>query len=117
LQIVNDKEVVAEFMIKIAKTIHDRQTGLMFVTELPENQGMIFENEREQQTGMWMKNTKISLDMIFIDKNNKIVAIKSRAVPESLDIISTDAKVLKVLEINGGLSEKLGIKIGYYIKY
>ena len=65
---------------------------------------------------MWMKNTKIPLDMIFIDKNNKIISISKEAVPESLEVISSEFKVMKVLEINGGLCDKFGIAVGDYIR-
>ncbi|MCE3255624.1 MAG: hypothetical protein K0R25_1118 [Rickettsiaceae bacterium] len=103
---------INNFFVKIAKTEKDRETGLMWVENLPENCGMIFEFEREQIISMWMKNTKIPLDMIFIDQNGMVVDIKSQTKPESLEIISSNEPAIKVLEINGGLVQKLGIKIG-----
>lgn len=113
LQIINAKNSkVINFQVKIAKNQQDRELGLMFVNSLPENFGMVFEFEKEQMVYMWMKNTKIPLDMIFIDKNNRIVAIKHRAKPESLETISSEKKVNKILEINGGLCKKLNINIG-----
>ena len=116
LQIINTSNQYKEFMVKVAATKEEKELGLMFVTDLPNNYGMLFEFEKEQVIAMWMKNTKISLDMLFIDKNNKIVSIKHNAIPESMDIISSEYKITKVLEINGGLSKTLGIKIGSFIK-
>ncbi len=76
---------------------------------LPINHGMIFDFKKEQIATMWMKNTRIPLDMIFIDKDHHIVNIET-AKPYSLDLISSKAEVVKVLEINAGLAKKFGIK-------
>ncbi len=65
---------------------------------------------------MWMKNTKIPLDIVFIDKDDVIVNIVTNTTPYSLDLIPSEAKVNKVLEINGGITKKLGIKIGDKIR-
>jgi uncharacterized membrane protein (UPF0127 family) len=65
---------------------------------------------------MWMKNTRIALDMVFIDKNNQIATIVTNTEPYSLDIISSEKEVKKVLEINAGLVKKFGIKVGQKIK-
>lgn len=113
LQIINSKNSkVRNFKVKIAKKQQERELGLMFVNNLPKNFGMVFEFEKEQMVYMWMKNTKIPLDMIFIDKDNRIIAIKHKAMPESLKTISSEKEVNKVLEINGGLCQKLDINIG-----
>jgi len=120
LQIINGQashqDSHKEFMVAIAKNQKEKEQGLMFVTDLPDNYGMVFLFEKEQVINMWMRNTKISLDMLFIDKNNKIVAIKHSTTPESLDLISSEHKITKVLEINGGLSKSLGIEIGNSVK-
>jgi len=113
LQIINNKNaIIGKFKVKIVSDEKNREIGLMFVKYLPKNHGMLFKFENEQIIHMWMKNTKIPLDMIFIDKNNKIVNIKSDAVPESLQVISSEKEADKVLEINGGLCRKLNINIG-----
>lgn len=116
LQIINDKKV-NNFLVKIAKNNQEREQGLMWVQNLPQNYGMIFEFEREQIIYMWMKNTKIPLDMIFIDKNSKIINIAKNTTPESLAIISSEKPVVKVLEINGGLAERLGVLVGDKVIY
>ncbi|MFT5703794.1 MAG: uncharacterized membrane protein (UPF0127 family) [Rickettsiales bacterium] len=104
--------ITHNFKINIASEEESKQKGLMFIKNLPEDHGMLFEFKKERMVFMWMKNTKISLDMIFINKAGEIVSIKKRARPESLDTISSDHVVQKVLEINGGLTDKLGIEVG-----
>jgi uncharacterized membrane protein (UPF0127 family) len=77
---------------------------------------MFFPFYKSQVIVMWMKNTQIPLDMIFIDKHDRIVTIKTHAVPCSLDLISSEKEAKKVLEINAGLVERLGIKVGQKVK-
>ncbi len=112
LQIINSQGNHQDFLVNIAKNEQERERGLMWVKSLPKNYGMIFEFENEQMVYMWMKNTKIPLDMIFIDQNGKITNIKHQAEPESLEIISSIDPIKKVLEINGGLADQLGIEVG-----
>jgi uncharacterized protein len=113
LQIINHQSnAINNFLVNIAKTDKERERGLMMVEKLPENYGMIFEFTNEQMVYMWMKNTKIPLDMIFINQGGGIINIKHNAQPESLEIISSINPIVRVLEINGGLAEKLGIEIG-----
>jgi uncharacterized membrane protein (UPF0127 family) len=117
LQILDsDNKKITEFTIAIADDENKKMYGLMNLEELPQTHGMLFPFFKNQIVVMWMKNTRIPLDMLFIDKNNLIANIKINAEPYSLNLISSEKKVKKVLEINGGLSEKLGIKIGQKIK-
>ncbi len=110
LQILNqDHKKLAEFKVQIADTSYKMAHGLMNLDSLPINYGMIFDFKTEQIATMWMKNTRIPLDMIFIDKDHHIVNIET-AKPYSLDLISSKVKVVKVLEINAGLAKKFGIK-------
>ena len=111
----NNKRI-ANFDVALADNDEIRSYGLMNLNNLPKNHGMLFLFKKEQIIAMWMKNTKISLDMLFIDKNNNIVNIKHRAKPYSLDIISSEIKSNRVLEVNGGLAKELNIKIGHKIK-
>jgi uncharacterized membrane protein (UPF0127 family) len=117
LQIIDGDKQVAGFLVAVADTNHKRMYGLMNLSKLEANHGMLFEFADNEVVAMWMKNTKIPLDMIFIDENNKIVSIKEDAVPHSLDIISSQEKIDKALEINAGLVKKFGIKIGQQINY
>ena len=116
LQIIDEKNnEVAQFNIAIADSSKKKLQGLMNLESLPQNQGMIFLFDESQIIAMWMKNTLIPLDMIFIDENNIIVNIKTNTIPHSLDIISSVKNITKVLEINAGIVEKLGIKVGQKI--
>lgn len=118
LQIINDKNNnTNNFLVKVVKKKSDQEKGLMWVKNLPKNYGMLFEFENEEIIYMWMKNTKIPLDMIFIDKANKIIKISHNTKADSLEIISSKKPALKVLEINGGLAKKLEITIGDRINY
>jgi uncharacterized membrane protein (UPF0127 family) len=108
---------IHNFKIAVADDPISRGKGLMFVENLPANYGMLFEFENQRVILMWMKNTKISLDMIFIDQNERIISIQKQTIPESLKTISSHKEALKVLEINGGLVDELGIEIGDVVVY
>jgi uncharacterized membrane protein (UPF0127 family) len=109
-------QIAAQFKVAIADDEEKMQTGLMNLKHLPKNHGMLFIFEKRGVANMWMKNTLIPLDMIFID-GNKIVAIFRDAKPLSLEIISSYKNVDKVLEINGGMAKKLNIRIGDVIEF
>ncbi len=98
--------------VEIAATDPARQHGLMFRRELPANRGMIFLFDGEQQISMWMKNTYIPLDMVFIGDDWRIVHIAHDAEPLSTDIIASVHPASRVLEIAGGEAEQLGIAAG-----
>jgi uncharacterized membrane protein (UPF0127 family) len=116
LQILDqNNHEVTKFFVAIADDDYKKMYGLMNLGTLPKEYGMLFPFFRSQVLTMWMKNTHIPLDMIFIDSKNIITTIKTNAEPKSLEIISSEKPVKKVLEINGGLSEKLGIKVGQKI--
>ena len=102
-------------MVAIADNDEKRSYGLMNLEHLPENLGMIFLKESPQQIFMWMKNTKIPLDMIFFDQDFKINYIKKSATPFSLETITSGENSIGVLEINGGIADQLKIKDGYKI--
>ena len=100
-----------EFNISTSDTPQTRQKGLMFKKYLPENEGMLFIWDKPRQRHMWMKNTYISLDMIFI-KDDTIIGIIKNATPESLEILTVEHPANKLLEINGGLADKYNLKKG-----
>jgi uncharacterized membrane protein (UPF0127 family) len=89
----------------------------MFRTSLPENGGMLFLYENPQPIAMWMKNTIIPLDMIFIDDWGRVHRIESNTQPFSLDPIPSDGNVLGILEVNAGVAEKIGLKVGDKVVY
>ena len=84
----------------------------MFVTHLPIEEGMLFPEDKPRIMTMWMKNTLIPLDMLFIDTHGKILCLLQNTQPESLETLSCDKPVKAVLEIGGGEARRRGIKVG-----
>lgn len=100
------------FTVELAATPDSRRQGLMHRRELAQDAGMLFIFERRGPRSFWMKNTLIALDMLFLVGDGRIVYIHHNAQPHSLTAISPAAAAVAVLEINGGLSRRLGIKVG-----
>lgn len=100
------------FDAHIAATPEARRRGLMYVTRLEPDQGMLFDFESSRTVGMWMKNTPLSLDMLFIASDGRIARIAARTRPFSTELISSGVAVRAVLEINGGRAAELGIAAG-----
>lgn len=100
------------FIIEVAKTPKEQEIGEMFRTSIPENGGMLFMWPAPQRSMMWMKNTLVSLDMVFIGVDHHIQAIAENTVPYSLAPVSSQGPVIATLELKGGITEKLGIKVG-----
>ncbi len=97
------------FTVEVASTPDQQQKGLMFRTELSDKAGMIFPQPEPRIASFWMKNTVISLDIIFIKPNGKIENIAANTIPYSTDSVSATAPVAAVLELRAGLSAELGI--------
>jgi uncharacterized protein len=100
------------FQIWVADTPERAAQGLMFVNDLPESMGMVFPVEPPRVENMWMKNTYIELDMLFIDAHGRVTKIIQRAAPLSLQTLSSDTAVAAVLELKGGRAAKLGLRTG-----
>lgn len=100
------------FDIEIARTPEEQARGLMFRPALAPRAGMLFVYDPPQPARFWMKNTMISLDMLFIDDTGRVTGIAARTVPYSRETHASDGRVRAVLEINGGLSRALGIEPG-----
>jgi uncharacterized membrane protein (UPF0127 family) len=100
------------FQIWVADTPERAAQGLMFVSDLPESMGMVFPVEPPRVENMWMKNTYIELDMLFIDAHGRVAKIIQRAAPLSLQTLSSDTAVSAVLELRGGQAAKLGLHTG-----
>ncbi len=100
------------FRIWLADTPPRQQQGLMFVRDLPAEEGMLFVERQSRVWGMWMKNTFIPLDMLFIDSRGRVAAIFERTVPHSLQTLSWPKPVKAVLELRGGETARRGIRVG-----
>ncbi len=105
------------FTIEVASSDKEKALGLMFRTELSDSQGMLFPYSAERGLQMWMHNTYISLDMLFIRADGTITRIEEKAEPLSDRVISSGSPVLAVLEIPGGAAGRLGIKVGDKVRY
>lgn len=106
----NNKKV--SFSVEIARSGEDLAHGLMFREHLKNDAGMLFIFPHVDEAQMWMRNTKIPLDMLFIDANGRIVKIAENARPYDERVISSLEPVRGALEINGGLAAAMGIKVG-----
>jgi uncharacterized protein len=95
---------------EIADTDELRSRGLMFRHRLPENQAMLFDFETPRPASMWMKNTNMSLDMLFVREDGTIAAIAENTMPQSLDTISVREPVRGVVELAAGTVKRLGIR-------
>ena len=105
------------FQVEVADTPSKRAMGLQYRKELGEDRGMIFLFPAESPQSFWMKNTPIPLDMIFIDRERKIVGIIEQTVPFSLDSRSVGVPSQFVLEVNGGLAKRHGIQVGDRVRF
>jgi uncharacterized membrane protein (UPF0127 family) len=103
---------VHAFTVEMAVTPEETSRGLMFRRELPEGQGMLFDFKREQETAFWMKNTYISLDMIFIRGDGRILRIAENTQPLSERLVPSGGRVRAVLEVIAGTAKKLGLAPG-----
>lgn len=100
------------YTVEVADTDQGRAKGLMFRRSLPKSSGMIFLYDPPQRVGMWMRNTYIPLDMIFIAADGTVRRVAPNTEPFSTDIIPSGGAVAAVLELNAGEAEKIGLKPG-----
>ena len=111
LEIVT-KSGVQVFSVEMATTEEEKTTGLMYRKELADGKGMLFDFTPEQEVSMWMKNTYISLDMIFIRADGRILRIAENTEPMSTKIIPSRGMAKGVLEVIAGTAQKYGIAPG-----
>jgi uncharacterized membrane protein (UPF0127 family) len=100
------------FQVEVARTITQRARGLMFRESMAPDAGMLFVYPAEQQIRMWMKNTLIPLDMLFVASDGRILDIAADAVPLSETVIASPGPARAVIELNGGTARRLGIRSG-----
>jgi len=100
------------FRVEVARTPQEQAKGLMFRTEMGPDEGMIFPYDHPRELSFWMRNTVISLDLVFIDEQHRIINIAENATPYSEASITSAAPGVAVLELNGGRTRALGIVAG-----
>jgi uncharacterized membrane protein (UPF0127 family) len=100
------------FEAEIADTPVERSKGLMFRDSLPEGHGMLFDFGKARPVAMWMKNTRISLDMIFADGSGRVIGVAENTVPFSTTTLSVDEPVKAVFEVSAGTARRIGLKSG-----
>lgn len=105
------------FRVELAETAEAQRQGLMFRTELSENEGMLFPSDVPEVRSFWMKNTPLSLDIIFIGTDGRILNIAADTVPYSLESVRSDGIASAVLELRGGRAAELGLKPGDAVEY
>src|SRR5215208_4186053 len=111
LEIVT-KSGVQVFSVELATTEEEKTTGLMYRKELPDGKGMLFDFSPAQEISMWMKNTYVSVDMIFIRPDGRILRIAENTEPLSTKIIPSGGLAKGVLEVVAGTAKKYGIQPG-----
>ncbi|MFM8860696.1 MAG: DUF192 domain-containing protein [Methylocystis sp.] len=100
------------FTLEIAKTNEERAKGLMFRKSMPQDHGMLFIFHDARPISMWMKNTLISLDMIFVSGEGMVTSIIQHTTPLSEEIITSDQPAQAVIEVNAGVAQKIGLAPG-----
>jgi uncharacterized membrane protein (UPF0127 family) len=105
------------FLVEVMRTEEQRERGLMFRRVMPPDHGMLFDFKTERPVDMWMKNTYLPLDMVFISRSGKVVGLAENAEPLSERIISSGAPAYGVLEVNAGAAARISLKIGDVVKH
>ncbi|MXO69678.1 DUF192 domain-containing protein [Altererythrobacter marinus] len=105
------------FAVEVARTPRDQAQGLMFRTQLGENEGMLFPRDPPDIASFWMKNTPLPLDIIFIGPDGRIINIAAETVPYSLDPVVAAGPTAAVLELRGGRAAELGIGPGDRVEW
>ncbi len=108
------------FLVEIADDDASRARGLMFRDHLPENRGMLFIFRQEQPRSFWMRNTRIPLDIIYLDRDFRVVSMALEAQPcrtRQCPTYPSRRPAMYVLEINGGLAEQLGLAVGDQLSF
>jgi len=107
----------APFTVTVADDNAERNKGLMDVAQMPTMTGMLFVYEDPQHATFWMKNTLIPLDMIFAGADGTILSIHENAIPMDETVIDGGQGVKFVLEVNGGMTKRLGVKTGDVLQH
>ncbi len=117
LEISDGKKLKLDFQVWLADTPQRQAQGLMFVRSLPDMRGMLFVHDDARPMSMWMKNTYIPLDMVFIGSKGLIQQVVEQTTPHSLALIQSKEPAVAVLEIAGGEAKRLGIQAGQHVSH
>ncbi|MGA8169879.1 MAG: DUF192 domain-containing protein [Methylocystis sp.] len=105
------------FQIEVARTERQLHTGLMNRRSMAPDHGMLFLFPKEQQVSMWMKNTYIPLDMVFVSRKGRVTEVAADAVPMSEAIITSETPAYAVIELNAGAARAMGLSVGDEIRH
>ena len=103
------------FSAEVADTDATRERGLMFRQVMPPDQAMLFDFGKPRPVSMWMKNTYVALDMVFVRQDGSIAAIAENTVPKSLDTIGVQEPVKAVIELAAGTAKRIGLGKGDHV--
>ncbi|BDA85028.1 hypothetical protein Sa4125_25700 [Aureimonas sp. SA4125] len=103
--------------LEVANTPETREIGLMDRPSMAADTGMLFDFKETRPVTMWMKNTYLSLDMLFLDEAGKVTHVAAHAQPLSLALISSQGPVRYVVELNGGAAAQYGVKVGDHLEH
>ena len=112
LSLINNDSIIKKLDIELAKTDNKRAIGLMNRNSLEENQGMLFVFQEDNMSGFYMKDTRISLDIIYLGEDSTVISISKNRQPFDLKSEGAASPYRYVLEVNGGMSDAWGIKEG-----
>ncbi len=105
------------FDVEVARSEKDRAQGLMFRRSLAQNHGMLFLFESERPIAMWMKNTYVPLDMVFVSRGGRVKSIVRGAVPLSEAVIPSGGAVYAVVELSAGAADAIGLSVGDHVRH
>ena len=117
LSIVTKEGARHAFQVEVARNDADRAQGLMYRRSMPADRGMLFDFGRVEPVAMWMQNTYLSLDMLFIRPDGVVARVAANTEPLSTRTIPSGEPVLSVLELNAGTAARLGIKAGDRVEH
>ncbi len=109
--------VAHEFHIELADTDSSRSTGLMHRAEIAPDHGMLFDFKRDRIVNMWMRNTFIPLDMLFLSEDGEVMTIAENTIPHSEKTVPSRVRVRSVLEVAAGTVQRLGVKTGDRVRH
>jgi uncharacterized protein len=105
------------FNVEVARSEKDRARGLMFRRSLPQDHGMLFLFENERPIAMWMKNTYIPLDMVFVSRKGRVTSVARGAIPLSEAVIPSGGPVYAVIELAAGAANAIGLSVGDQVRH